>query len=199
MGTVSSLGQLLFGDTRRAILALLYGHADEQFYLRDLVRRTETGLGAAQRELKQLADAGLVLRVRRGNQVYYQANSANPIFSELKGILTKTAGIRDVVQQALQPVADRVQVAFIFGSVAKGVEKASSDIDILVIGDVGFGEVVASLNMVESKLGREINPTVYPASEYGAKLKEKNHFLTAVLRQKKIFVIGDENELRRLG
>src|SRR5208337_5330774 len=125
MGTVSSLGQLLFGDTRRAILALLYGHADEEFYLRDLVRRTETGLGAAQRELKQLADAGLVLRVRRGNQVYYQANSANPIFSELKGILTKTAGIRDVVQQALQPVADRVQVAFIFGSVAKGVEKAS--------------------------------------------------------------------------
>jgi len=199
MGTVSSLGQLLFGDTRRAILALLYGHAEEQFYLRDLVRRTETGLGAAQRELKQLSDAGLVLRVRRGNQVYYQANSANPIFPELKGILTKTAGIRDVIQQALQPVADRVQVAFIFGSVAKGADKASSDIDILVIGDVGFGELVSSLNMVETKLGREINPTVYPSSEYGAKLKEKNHFLTTVLRQKKIFVIGDEHELRRLG
>jgi len=199
MGTVPSLGQLLFGGTRRAILALLYGHAQEQFYLRDLVRRTETGLGAAQRELKQLTEAGLVLRVRRGNQVYYQANSANPIFPELKGILTKTAGIRDVIQQALQPVADRVRVAFIFGSVAKGVEKASSDIDILLIGDVGFGEVVSSLNMAETKLGREINPTMYPPSEYAAKLKQKNHFLTTVLRQKKIFVIGDEHELRGLG
>jgi DNA-binding transcriptional ArsR family regulator len=104
MGTTPCLGQLLFGNTRRAILALLYGHAEEQFYLRDLVRRTETALGAAQRELKQLTDAGLVLRVRRGNHVYYQANSANPIFSELKGILTKTAGIRDVVLQAQRPV-----------------------------------------------------------------------------------------------
>ncbi len=199
MSTVSSLGQLLFGDTRRAILALLYGHAEEQFYLRDLVRRTETGLGAAQRELKQLTEAGLVLRVRRGNQVYYQANSSNPIFPELKGILTKTAGIRDVIEQALKPVADRVRVAFIFGSVAKGAEKASSDIDILVIGEVGFAEVVSSLNMVETKLGREINPTVYPPSEYAAKLKQKYHFLSTVLRQKKIFVIGDEHELRGVG
>ena len=101
MGTPSSVGQLLFGDTRRAILALLYGHAEEQFYLRDLVRRTETALGAAQRELKSLTDVGLISRVRRGNQVYYQANSANPIFPELKNILTKTAGLRDVVLQAL--------------------------------------------------------------------------------------------------
>jgi predicted nucleotidyltransferase len=199
MDTGSSLGQLLFGDTRRAILALLYGHAEEQFYLRDLVRRTETGLGAAQRELKQLTDGGLVLRVRRGNQVYYQANSANPIFSELKGILTKTAGIRDVIQQALQPVADRVRAAFIFGSIAEGAEIASSDIDVMVIGDVGFGEVVSCLSTVETKLGREINPTVYPPTEYGAKLKKKNHFLTTLVRQKKIFVVGDEHELRRLG
>jgi len=198
MGTISSLGQLLFGDTRQAILALLYGHAEEQFYLRELVRRTETGLGAAQRELKQLTAAGLVLRVRRGNQVYYRANSANPIFSELKGILTKTAGIRDVVQQALRPVTDRVRVAFIYGSVAKGVEIASSDIDVMIIGDIGFGEVVSCLSTVESKLGREINPTVYPPSEYAAKLKTKNHFLTSVLSQKKIFVVGDEHELRRL-
>jgi predicted nucleotidyltransferase len=129
------------------------------------VRRTGTGLGAAQRELKQLTDAGLVLRVRRGNQVYYQANSANPIFSELKGILTKTAGIRDVIQQALQPIADRVRTAFIFGSVAKGVEMASSDIDVMVIGDVGFAEVVSCLSTVETILGREINPTVHPPAE----------------------------------
>jgi uncharacterized protein len=95
-------------------------------------------------------------------------------------------------------VADRVQVAFIFGLVAKGAEKASSDIDLLVIGDVGCGEVASSLNMVEGKLG-EINPTGYPLSEYSAKLKKKKHFLTTVLRQKRIFVMGDDHELRRLG
>jgi DNA-binding transcriptional ArsR family regulator len=181
------------------ILALLYGHSEEQFYVRDLVRRTETALGAAQRELKQLTEAGLVSRVKRGNQVYYQANLANPIFTELKGILTKTAGIGDVVRQALQPVTDKVRAAFIYGSVAKSAETASSDIDLMVIGDVGFVGVVSCLSTVETTLGREINPTVYPPSEYAMKLKAKNHFLTSVLREKKIFVIGDERELRRLG
>ena len=199
MGTPSSVGQLLFGDTRRAILVLLYGHAEEQFYLRDLVRRTETALGAAQRELKSLTDVGLISRVRRGNQVYYQANSANPIFPELKIILTKTAGLRDVVQQALQPVIDRVRVAFIYGSVAQGTETATSDIDVMIIGDVGFSEVTSHLSAVESKLGREVNPTVYPPSEYAAKLKKRNHFLRSVLKQKKVFVVGDEHEVRRLG
>jgi uncharacterized protein len=199
MSTGSPLGQILFGDTRRAILALLYGHTEEQFYLRELVRRTETALGATQRELKKLTDAELVTRVRRGNQVYYQANSANPIFAELKSILTKTAGIRDVVQQALDPVKDRVRVAFVYGSVARGTEIASSDIDIMVIGDVGFGEVASCLSAVESKLGREVNPTVYPPSEYVAKLKKRNHFLRSVLEERKVFVVGDEHELRRLG
>src|SRR5437016_8773401 len=199
MGTPSSVGQLLFGDTRRAILALLYGHAEEQFYLRDLVRRTETALGAAQRELKSLTDVGLISRVRRGNQVYYQANSANPIFPELKIILPKTAGLRDVVQQALQPVIDRVRVAFIYGSVAQGTETATSDIDVMIIGDVGFSEVTSHLSAVESKLGREVNPTVYPPSEYAAKLKKRNHFLRSVLKQKKVFVVGDEHEVRRRG
>jgi len=199
MSTGSSLGQILFGDTRRAILALLYGNAGEQFYLREVVRRTETALGAAQRELKKLTDAGLVSREKRGNQVYYRANSANPIFTELKGILTKTAGIRDVVYQALEPLKNRIRVAFIYGSVARGTDTPSSDIDLMLIGDVGFSEVTSYLNAVESKVGREINPTVYPPSEYVGKLKRRNHFLRSVLGQKKVFVVGDEHELRRLG
>lgn len=198
MSTDSSLGRVLFGDTRRAILALLYGHTEEQFYLREVVRRTETALGAAQRELKKLTDAGLISRVKRGNQVYYRANSANPIFAELKSILTKTAGIRDVLRGALEPVRDRVRVAFIYGSVARGTEKPSSDIDIMVIGDVGFSEVTSYLSGVESKLSREINPTVYPPLEYVAKLKKKNHFLRNVLEQEKVFILGDEHELRKL-
>jgi len=199
MSTVSPLGSLLFGETRRAILALLYGHSDEQFYLRELVRRTETALGAAQRELTLLTSGGLVQRVRRGNQVYYQANASNPIFAELKSILTKTTGVRDVIQKALEPLLARIKVAFVYGSVAKGEETMSSDIDLMVIGDVEFREVVSCLTDIENKLGREINPTVYPPEEYKNKLREKNHFLTSTLREKKIFVIGDEDELRRLG
>lgn len=199
MSTVSQLGSLLFGETRRAVLALLYGHSDEQFYLRELVRRTETALGAAQRELSLLTAGGLVQRVRRGNQVYYQANASNPIFAELKSILTKTAGVRDVIKEALAPLLARIKVAFVYGSVARGRETASSDIDLMVIGDVEFGEVVSCLTDIEKKLGREINPTVYPPEEYKGKLKDKNHFLTSTLREKKIFVIGDEDELRRLG
>lgn len=199
MSTVSPLGSLLFGETRRAILALLYGHSDEQFYLRELVRRTETALGAAQRELSLLTSGGLVQRVRRGNQVYYQANASNPIFAELKSILTKTTGVRDVIQKALEPLLARIKVAFVYGSVAKGEETVSSDIDLMVIGDVEFREVVSCLTDIENKLGREINPTVYPPEEYKNKLREKNHFLTSTLREKKIFVIGDEDELRRLG
>ena len=199
MSTASPLGSLLFGETRRAVLALLYGHSDEQFYLRELVRRTETALGAAQRELNLLTAAGLVQRVRRGNQVYYQANASNPIFAELKSILTKTAGVRDVIKEALEPLLARIKVAFVYGSVARGNETASSDIDLMVIGDVEFSEVVSCLTDSENKLGREINPTVYPPEEYKRKLKDKNHFLTSTLREKKIFVIGDEDELRRLG
>lgn len=199
MSTASPLGSLLFGETRRAILALLYGHSDEQFYLRELVRRTETALGAAQRELSLLTAGGLVQRVRRGHQVYYQANPSNPIFGELRSILTKTAGVRDVVQESLEPLLSRIKVAFVYGSVARGKETASSDIDLMVVGDVEFSEVVSCLSVVENKLGREINPTVYPPEEYKKKLREKNHFLTSTLREKKIFVIGDEDELRRLG
>jgi len=178
---------------------LLYGHADQEFYLRDLVRKAGTSLGATQRELEQLTNAGIVNRIRRGRQVYYQANPRNPIFLELKSILTKTVGAHDVVKEALLPLADRVQLAIIYGSIARNEEKASSDVDLLVVGDVGFNEVVSSLGEAEKRLSREINPTVYQVEEFRAKRKAKNHFLSAVLRQKKVFVMGDENELRRLG
>src|SRR5712692_1738039 len=202
MGTAppqAALSHVLFGQTRRAILVLLYGRADQEFYLRDLVRKAGTSLGATQRELEQLTNAGIVNRIRRGRQVYFQANPDNPIFPELKSILTKTVGVHDVVKESLLPLADRVQLAFIYGSIARHEEKASSDIDLLVVGEVGFNEVVSSLGEAEKRFRREINPTVYPVEEFRTKRKAKNHFLSAVLRQKKLFVMRDENELRRLG
>jgi predicted nucleotidyltransferase len=200
MGThVGTLSNILFGQSRRSILALLYGHADEQFYLREIARRAGTGIGATQRELGQLTDAGLLQRARRGNQVFYQANRKNPVFAELKSILAKTSGIRDILLESLAPLEDRIKLAFVYGSIARGVEKASSDVDLMVVGEVTFADVVSALREIEAKLGRDVNPTVYGPREFREKLAAKNHFLSTVAKEKKLFVIGDEREFRRLG
>jgi len=140
-----------------------------------------------------------VRRFQRGRQVFYQANQDNPIFAELKSILTKTAGMHDVLRQALVPLADHIRLAFVYGSVARQEERASSDVDLMVVGDAGFKEVVSVFSEAEKRLGREINPTVYSAEEFRAKRRAKNHFLSTVLRQEKLFVMGDEHELARLG
>lgn len=200
MGTQASmLSKVLFGQTRRSVLALLFGHADEQFYLREIARRGGTGIGATQRELGQLTEAGLISRVRRGHQIYYQANRKNPIFSELKSILVKTSGVRGILLEGLTSLEDRIKLAFVFGSIARGEEKASSDVDLMVVGEVSFTDVVSALGQIEAKLGREVNPTVYGPREFCEKLAAKNHFLSTIAKEKKLFVIGDEREFRRLG
>lgn len=193
------LSKVLFGQTRRSVLALLFGHADEQFYLREIARRGGTGIGATQRELGQLTEAGLISRVRRGHQIYYQANRKNPIFSELKSILVKTSGIRDILLEGLTSLEDRIKLAFVFGSIARGEEKASSDVDLMVVGEASFTDVVSALGQIEAKLGREVNPTVYGPREFREKLVAKDHFLSTIAKEKKLFVIGDEREFRRLG
>jgi predicted nucleotidyltransferase len=200
MGTIGgALSQVLFGQGRRAILTLLYGHTDEQFYLREIARRAGTGIGATQRELRQLSEAGLIQSVRRGHQLYYQANRKNPIFAELKSILAKTSGIRDILHEVLAPLASRIKLAFVYGSVARGEERSSSDVDLMVVGDISFADVVSGLSRSETQLGREVNPTVYGPREFREKLEAKNHFLLTVAKDKKLFVIGDEREFRRLG
>jgi predicted nucleotidyltransferase len=200
MGThVRTLSNILFSGSRRSILALLYGHADEQFYLREITRRARTGIGATQRELRQLSEAGLIQSVRRGHQIYYQANRKNPIFAELKSILAKTSGIRDILREVLTPFADRIKLAFVYGSIARGEETSSSDVDVMVVGDVSFADVASALSESDMKLGRELNPTVYGPREFREKLAAKNHFLSTVAKDKKLFVIGDEREFRRLG
>src|SRR5467141_3636038 len=151
MGTqVLSLSKVLFGQSRRSILALLYCHADEQFYLREIARRAGTGIGATQRELGQLTDAGLIHRVRRGHQNYYQTNQKSPIFAELKSILAKTSGIRDILSEGLASLADRIKLAFVYGSIARGEEKASSDVDLMIVGEISFSDVVTALSRIEA-------------------------------------------------
>ena len=195
MGT---LPNNLFSQTRGALLALLYGHTDEHFYQRQLIRSVGAGHGAIQRELKQLTDMGLIVRKTQGNQVLYRANAKSPIFAEIKSLITKTAGIHDAIRSALAPLASQIEVAFVFGSVARQEERSGSDVDLMILGDVSFSEVVATLGPTQKTLAREINPNIFPVPEFRSKLAAGNHFLRSVMKEKKLFVLGSEHELKKL-
>lgn len=194
-----SLTGVLFGKTRRAILALFYGHPDESFYTRQVMRITGVGFGVVQRELRKLTAAGILNREVRGRQVYHRANKNCPIFAELKNLVMKTFGLVDVLKAALIPLTTRISAAFIYGSFAQGQQNASSDVDVMVIGEVSFTEVVEALAPAQEKLRREINPTVYPPDEFGKKLAEGHHFLSSVIKGEKIFLVGSKRELAGLG
>lgn len=201
MGTKANadrLGSTLFGRSRRAVLGLLYGHPDQEFYLRQVIRAAGGGVGGIQRELNQLTQAGILRRTVRGNQVFFQAEADCPVFAELKGLVLKTAGAADVLRSALAPLSDRIRVAFVFGSLARAQQRADSDVDVLIVGAVAFREIVAALADAQAKLRREVNPTVYSPEEFRGKLSTGHHFLRNVLQREKIFLIGDERELARL-
>jgi predicted nucleotidyltransferase len=190
--------RILFGKVRRAVLSLLFTHPDETFYLRQIVRASGYGLGPVQRELKLLADAGIIRRTVRGRQVHFQPNPDSPIFTELKSLIVKTVGLGDVLRHALSPMENLIRIALIFGSMARGEESQRSDIDLLIVGDVSFSDVVMNLQAAQKALRREVNPTVYSSAEFRDRLRNNDHFLTSVLDGPKIYLIGDGNELRRL-
>jgi uncharacterized protein len=192
------LTETLLGKTRRSILSVLYGHADETFYLRQLVRVAGSGTGSVQRELKALADAGIIRRIGKGRQVYYQANAQCAVYPELKSLIMKTAGMGDALKLAMLPLSERIRTAFIYGSVAHSSESRESDVDLFVIGDVTLAEVVETLSPIQLTLNREINPTVYPVEEFRAKQAAGHHFIKSVLEGNKVFLIGDENDLAKL-
>jgi len=201
MGTEQSnigVGETLFGKTQRALLALFFTRPDEAFYLRQIVRTAGIGQGTVQRELARWVAAGLLVRTQRGNQVYYQANAESPVFGELKSLAVKTAGVADVLREALAALAERIAVAFVYGSLAKGTGRANSDVDVMVIGDVSFGDVVSALQSAQNTLSREVNPSVYSEEEFRAKCQAKQHFVTSVLHAPKVFLVGGEHELKRL-
>ncbi|HEY2250184.1 MAG TPA: nucleotidyltransferase domain-containing protein [Planctomycetaceae bacterium] len=202
MGTVMaspSIGGALFGKTQRGLLRLFFLRPEQSFYLRQIVRTAEVGQGAAQRELARWVEAGLLVRMQRGNQVHYQANPACPVFTELKSLAVKTVGVADVIRDALANLPERIHVAFVHGSVARGTEKADSDVDLVVIGTASFGEVTAAIQAAQQSLGREINPTVYPVHEFRTKLRSKHHFVTSLMETPRIYVVGGDRELKRLG
>jgi predicted nucleotidyltransferase len=193
------MGDVLFGKARGAILALLYGHPEEQFYYRQITRQLrDVSSGTLQRELDTLRQLGLVERSSLGKQVFYKANVRHPIYPELRALVSKTVGVFHLLGSALAPLADRIRVAFVYGSMARQEEKAESDIDLMVIGSASLEDVIAQLSETERMLGRALNPTVYSAAEFGRKLGSGNHFLSSVMKREKVFLIGDGDELGKV-
>lgn len=191
-------GLPLFGKTRQALLAQLYTRADEAHLQEDLIRLAALGRGSVQRELEFLVRAGVARRTVRGRQVYFEANPDSPIFKELRGLMVKTAGVADRLREALAPLARRIRAAFIYGSVARGGERRASDVDVLVVGDVTFGDTADALGRAQAVLGREVNPSVFSPAEFRERIAARDHFLGGVLKGEKIFLVGDERELGSL-
>jgi predicted nucleotidyltransferase len=194
-----SLAAVLLPGYRRSVLGLLFLRPDESFHGREVARRTGLPPGTVTRELRRLADVGLLERESRGNQIVYRANRKSPVFEEVAGILRKTSGLADELVRALVPLADHIRVAFVFGSMADGSQQEGSDIDIIVIGGLDLGTVVDALYPLQKQLGREINPKVFAVSEWNAKVRAGSAFTTDVLRKPKVFLVGNENELAGLG
>ena len=197
--SVDYIGPALFSRGRRELLTLLFSNAEKSFYLRQIVRELGIGQGVVQRELSRLSDAGLITRTRIGSQVHYQANHESPVFTELKSLMVKTTGLAEVLREGLSTVADQIDVAFVFGSFARSEGRARSDVDVMVVGKVSFGEAVSALQPAQKRIGREVNPAVFSAEEYRARRKSKDRFVQTVLNSPKLFLIGGEHELKRLG
>jgi predicted nucleotidyltransferase len=194
-----TLEEALFSKTLREILALLFTHPDQNFYTNEIIRLVSSGSGAAQRELKKLAEVELIVIHKSGNQKRYQANQNSPIFSELRGIMIKTFGLADLIRNVLTPIVQQIHISFIYGSIAKQEAHAKSDIDLMILSDkLSYADVFPLLENVSIKLQRAINPTIYTPGELAQKLKNGNDFLSRVLKQPKIFLIGNEDELRSL-
>jgi predicted nucleotidyltransferase len=179
-------------------LGLLFGHPDRSHYTNEIVRFADAGIGSVQRELQRLESAGLVTARKIGNQKHYQANRAAAIFEELRGIVLKTVGLADVLRDAITPLQERVELAFIFGSIAQGKERVTSDVDVMVIGDASFDEVVQALYPTQESLGREVNPVVMSASEFSGNVLQGDRFVSRIVKEPKIFLKGNGDDLGEL-
>lgn len=198
MGTKkkTSLADALFTKTQRRVLGLLFGNPDRSYYANEIVRFAGAGIGTVQRELERLAAAQLVNVSKIGNQKHYQANRQAPIFAELRSIALKTFGVADYLRDALAPLAKRMHAAFIYGSVAKGTDTASSDIDVMIVSDdLTFPDVLQALTKAEVAIGRSINPSVLGRDEWRRKLSEAGGFLQRVMEQPRIYLIGSDDDL----
>jgi predicted nucleotidyltransferase len=197
MGAIKpNMGNALFTKTQQRVLGLLFGSPDRSFYSNEIVRISGVGNGTVQRELGRLVECGLVSAGTIGNQKHYQANRAAPIFEELRGIALKTFALADVLRARLAPLAKQIRLAFVYGSVAKGSDRATSDIDVMILSDdLSFADVIEALDASDNSLGRRVNPTMYRVVEFQRKASEEGGFLSRVMEGQKIFLIGAENDI----
>jgi predicted nucleotidyltransferase len=188
----------LLPRVRRAVLTLLMMNPDKRWHLREVGRKAGCAVGTVRRELKGLVECGVVVESRDGNRTYYQANRECPVYPELASLIRKTSGLADVLGAALTGLREQIDVAFVYGSQARQEAGPDSDVDLMVIGTVGFAEVVSALAQAQDTLAREVNPTVYSPEEFHRKASSGHPFVRSVLKDRKIFLIGDADELGRL-
>ncbi|MEO8118763.1 MAG: nucleotidyltransferase domain-containing protein [Rhodoferax sp.] len=192
----ASLADALFPKVRQRVLAVLFGTPDRTFYANEVITLAQSGTGAVQRELAGLSGAGLLTVSKQGNQKHYQANADAPVFAELRGLVLKTVGLADVLRATLVPLGRDINLAFVYGSVAKQQDTAQSDIDVMIISpSLGYADVFGALENATTTLGRKVNPTLYTPADLAKRIQQDNAFVTRVLQQPKIWLIGTEDQL----
>lgn len=191
------LPQLVCSRVRAEIFRLLFGVARQELHLREIQRQTGFAVGTVRQDMGKLVKLGLVTRRQDGNRVYYAANQRHPLYPEIHQIVLKTVGLADVLTSALK--GPDIRCAFVFGSVANGSATPESDIDLMVIGNVGLRKIATLLSGRGDRLGREINPYVLTPAEFNKRIGRDDHFLTSVLASPKVFVVGSEHELEAMG
>ncbi|WP_226986077.1 transcriptional regulator [Ramlibacter tataouinensis] len=190
------MADALFPKVRQRVLGLLYGNPSRSFFANEVIALAQSGTGAVQRELADLSAAGLLRVTAIGNQKHYQANAEAPVFAELRGLVLKTSGLADVLRNALVPLAGQIHAAFVYGSIAKQQDTATSDVDVMIISDsLGYGELFGILEGTAGGLGRKINPTLYSQAELSKRIEQDNSFVTRVLKQPKLWLLGSEETL----
>lgn len=190
------MADALFPKGRQRVLSILFGNPDRSFYANEVIALAQSGTGSVQRELATLSEAGLLTVTKQGNQKHYQANAAAPVFAELRGLVMKTTGLADVLRAALAELVPQIDLAFVYGSVAKQQDTAQSDIDVLVVSaGLSYADLFGALESATLSLGRKVNPGLYTPVDIAKRIKQDNAFVTRVLQQPKIWLIGNENQL----
>jgi predicted nucleotidyltransferase len=196
MSRTATLADALFPATRQKMLGILFGQPGKSFYASELIRLAQSGRGAVQRELASFAESGLITARPIGNQIHYQANADSPVFAELASIIQKTTGLADPIRTVLTPLAHQIIAAFVYGSVAKKTDTARSDVDLMLISDdLNYGDLFSALQNASNTLGREVNPTILTRMELAKRKAHQESFLTRVLSQPKIWIVGGEADL----
>ena len=192
----SGLADALFAKVQQRVLAVLFGDPGRSFFAKEIIGLARSGSGAVQRELARLEASGLVTAARVGKQKHYQANARSPVFEELRSLALKTFALADVLRAALAPVSSGIRAAFVYGSIAKGEDTAASDIDLMIVADsLTYADLFTVLEEASARLGRKVAPTIYSSQELAQRVKRHNAFVTRVLAQPKLWLIGDDRDL----